>query len=217
MLTPYGGAFVTGELVVLAGVADFVDLRCAHYFECMPTALQLGNRVESDHAATLTQGRLMNQLLFQAVRIGELVVLTHLMGGNAHDLAGTAGQVDQALVAEHNLHFRDALATVVERDQIGMAQRRIGFQAQLRALHNCAHQGFDTAIHQLGRGAQRTQGDLEYAISTDMPGQHGRQRAALRLEEGLHLADAGVFRHHLGGLFQFGQIGSHGSILRSFR
>lgn len=75
--------------------------------------------------------------------------------GDADDLAGAAGEVDQALVADDDLHGIDpALVAVgvfalgVEWHQVGMAQHRVRFEAHLGALADGADQTCHIALGQ---------------------------------------------------------------------
>ncbi|MCY1451822.1 hypothetical protein D9M71_687100 [compost metagenome] len=133
-----GGLVADSLLPALRCVADGFDLSAAHDLEGMAATDQLSHGVERHDLATVAHGWAVLQLFVQAVLVDELVFLAYLVRADADDLTRAASQVDQTLVAEHDLHFRlvdhpliALLALLVERDQVGVTQRGVGLQAEL--------------------------------------------------------------------------------------
>jgi hypothetical protein len=76
----------------------------------MTATLELGDSVKRDDRASIpAEERDVVNLVVGPEGDIELVVLVHGVGRDAFDLPGSAGKVDQALVADDDLHVLDPL------------------------------------------------------------------------------------------------------------
>src|SRR6185312_4711505 len=105
----------------------------AHHVELHTAVFQLGHGIHESQLAAVGGGpvRAVHDLGIQTKLDLEVIGGIHGARFQTQDLAGAAGQVEHAAIAEDQLHLSadhapftsSQLAALVERDQVGVTQR----------------------------------------------------------------------------------------------
>jgi hypothetical protein len=110
-------------------------------------------------------------LRIEAEHALELVALVHGARVDADDLPAAARQVDHAAVADddlrlgaHGLPLAADLLALVERQDVGVAERVARLEAELRALDDGAQERHRVALRELGHLAHLGRGDARHAL-----------------------------------------------------